>query len=200
MLFTKVNRAVSSLQYQNSRTLSTAATGLAAKWFPNEPKEPQIKTAVPGPKTLDWIKEYEKHSCTLMTNFPIGFPVDHEKSIGCYISDIDGNQYLDVFNSIACLALGYNHPTLTKAAKSDQVGFQLASRLGIGVHPPKEYLDQVQKAFMDVAPKGLNRVYTQMCGSCANESAYKVAIIAYAQKKRGGMGEPATELELGSCM
>ena len=39
-----------------------------------------------------------------------------------------------------------------------------------------------------------------MCGSCANESAYKVAMIAYAQRKRGGMGEAASELELGSCL
>lgn len=30
------------------------------------------------------------------------------------------------------------------------------------------------ESFMSVAPPGQTRVYTAMCGSCANETAYKV--------------------------
>ena len=53
---------------------------------------------------------------------------------------------------------------------------------------------------MDVAPKGMTRVMTQMCGSCSNECAYKLAMITYAQRKRGGMAIPATQEELDSCL
>lgn len=39
-----------------------------------------------------------------------------------------------------------------------------------------------------------------MCGSCANECAYKIAMITYAQRKRGSMTAPATQEEMDSCM
>jgi 4-aminobutyrate aminotransferase/(S)-3-amino-2-methylpropionate transaminase len=52
---------------------------------------------------------------------------------------------------------------------------------------------------MAVAPPGMDRVTTAMCGTCANEGAYKVAIMTYANNKRGVDVGP-TELELCSCM
>ena len=45
-------------------------------------------------------------TCTL-TNM---FAVDTSNSLGNYVSDIDGNQYLDLFMAIASIGLGYNHP------------------------------------------------------------------------------------------
>jgi len=75
----------------------------------------------------------------------------------------------------------------------------LATRAGIGVHPQKEYVDVVKQGFLSVAPKGLNRVMTQMCGSCANECAFKYAMICYAAKKRGGMDFVPTQEDLDSC-
>ena len=38
------------------------------------------------------------------------FPVSLQDSIGNYVADVDGNKYLDVFTSIACIGMGYNHP------------------------------------------------------------------------------------------
>jgi len=37
----------------------------------------------------------------------------------------------------------------------------------------------ILKIISKVAPKGLKRVQTLMCGSCANENAMKVAFIHY---------------------
>lgn len=53
---------------------------------------------------------------------------------------------------------------------------------------------------MDVAPKGLNMVAPAMCGSCAVESAWKYAIINYAQNQRGGVEVPPSEEDMNSCM
>jgi len=39
---------------------------------------------------------------------------------------------------------------------------------------------------MGVAPPGMDRYFPSMCGTCANEGAYKYAILNYAYKKRGG--------------
>ena len=39
-----------------------------------------------------------------------------------------------------------------------------------------------------------------MGGSCSNECAYKLAMITYAQRKRGGMSVAATQEEMDSCL
>ncbi|CAG2063337.1 unnamed protein product, partial [Timema podura] len=50
-----------------------------------------------------------------------------------------------------------------------------------------------------VAPPGLDNVNTMMCGSCANENAYKNIFIWYRRKERGE-DVSFTEEELNSCM
>ena len=119
-------------------------------------------------------------------------PIDNQASIGNYNADLDGNMKLDLFTSIAAIGMGYNHPALLELAESDAVKRQFATRCGLGIHPPKEFLDIVQRAYMDVAPKGMTRVSTAICGSCGNENAYKIAMIAYGAKQRGGLTVPAT--------
>ena len=60
-------------------------------------------------------------------------------SVGNYVADVDGNLYLDVYTSIACIGMGYNHPSLREATKSDTMKRFLATRLGIGINPPMEH-------------------------------------------------------------
>ena len=115
------------------------------------------------------------------------FPIDLDASIGNYIADIDGNRFLDVFTSIACIGMGYNHPVLLEAARSDLMKTVMVNRTGMQIYPPQEYADIHQAAFMDVAPKGMTRCSGAMCGTCSVEAAMKHCFIAYAQAKRGGM-------------
>ena len=56
----------------------------------------------------------------------------------------------------------------------------LTTRTGIGINPIKEQRQINEDAFMAVAPPGMERVVTAMCGTCANEGAYKVAMLNYA--------------------
>ena len=56
-------------------------------------------------------------TCTLTTMFPL----DTSNSLGNYVADIDGNQYLDMFTAIATIGLGYNHPAMLKKAKDEVV-------------------------------------------------------------------------------
>ena len=58
----------------------------------------------------------------------------------------------------------------------------------------------VQSAFLDVAPKGLDRVLGAMCGTCSLETAYKLSFICHAQKKRGGMHVQPSEEDMSSVM
>jgi len=102
------------------------------------------------------------------------------KSLGNYVADTDGNQYLDVFTSIACVGMGYNHPALLEATKRPDLKRSLATRSGQGTAPPKETRELIQQAFLDVAPKGMSRVCGAMCGTCSVEAAMKHAFISHA--------------------
>jgi 4-aminobutyrate aminotransferase/(S)-3-amino-2-methylpropionate transaminase len=46
----------------------------------------------------------------------------------------------------------------------------------------------------------LSQITTLMCGSCANEVAFKAAFMRYQNIKRGGSGVAFTQEELSSCM
>ena len=169
---------------------------VCAKRFPDEPAEPVRKTEYLGPESKNFVEELSKQSCTLTTQFPI----DLDKSVGNYIADADGNQYLDVFTNISQIPFGYNHPGLLEAAKTETMQKVIATRTGMGLNPPKEYLDIAEEAFMSVAPKGMNRFTTAMCGACSVEAAYKMCMINYAQRERGGPTVMPSQEELQSCM
>ena len=49
------------------------------------------------------------------------FPIDTANSLGNYVADVDGNKYLDMFNAIASISLGYNHPVMLEKAKDELV-------------------------------------------------------------------------------
>jgi 4-aminobutyrate aminotransferase/(S)-3-amino-2-methylpropionate transaminase len=153
-----------------------------------------MRTAVPGPASLaarasiDQFQDVRTHH----------FYADYNKSLGNYVVDADGNVLLDVFSQIASLAVGYNNPELLKAAASPEWARFLVNRPALGIMPPADWADLIGDAFMSVAPKGLKQVFTAMCGSCANECAFKAVFMHHMHKKRGGRA--VSEEELASSM
>ena len=166
----------------------------AFKSFPGELAGPNMLTKFPGPKTQASMKTFDER----MDNRAILFPVDLSKSIGNYIADPDGNQYLDVFGNIATVAVGYNHPELLNLHKDEMMQRLMATRPALGIHPHMEWADCVEDTLMSVAPKGMDTVFNTMCGSCSVEVAYKLAFMHAAHLGRGGRDH--NELELSSCM
>ena len=96
--------------------------------------------------------------------------------------------------------MGYNHPNLLEASKTDLMKQVLVTRTGLGINPPMEWEQVLDQAFMDVAPRGMSRVCGAMCGTCSVEATFKLAFISYAQKKRGGMDVMPTQEELETTM
>jgi 4-aminobutyrate aminotransferase / (S)-3-amino-2-methylpropionate transaminase len=94
--------------------------------------------------------------------------------------------FLDTVQSISSRALGYNMPEMHKLAKSDEMAHYLSNRTSLGLYPPKNWPNLLQRAYKNVAPKGFNYVTTTMCGSCAVEGAMKYAFMAHAARDRGG--------------
>ena len=94
-----------------------------------------------------------------------------ERGEGCYLTDADGNEYLDGLSGLFCTNLGHGRSDLTAAAakQMDQLAFY--SNWGFA-HP-----SAIEAASMiaEFAPAGLDRVFFVNSGSEAVESALKLA-------------------------
>jgi 4-aminobutyrate aminotransferase / (S)-3-amino-2-methylpropionate transaminase len=162
--------------------------------FPNEHSGVQIKTEIPGPRSKELLTQLNK----IQHTGAVHFFVDYAASRGNYLVDADGNVFLDILGQISSLPLGYNHPAIVSAMRDPANAAMLAQRPCLGMLPPIDWADRVNRSLMAVAPRGLNEVVTMMCGSCSNENAYKTVFIWYQTKMRGG--QPPTEVDMESCM
>jgi len=108
--------------------------------------------------------------------------------------------FFSSYAQIASIPLGYNNPTLLKAARSDEMINGIINRPALGNFPPTDWADVLKSGILKVAPKGLNQVFTAMAGSDANETAFKAAFMWRRQRDRGGYNVEFTEEELQSAM
>ena len=178
-----------------TRRLATLRQGQLSSAIANhEPAGPSVKTHLPGPNEQALRKRMDNHFQTISMNMF----VDFEKSFGNYMVDIDGNVFLDVYQQISTLPLGYNHPELVEFARSDPMITSTVSRAALGAFPRSDFPDAIEKALVSIAPKGLKNCQTMLCGASANEHAIKQAFIWYQTQKRGG--KPPNDEYLTSCM
>jgi len=70
--------------------------------------------------------------------------------------------------------LGYNSKALIDAASSPEMIQMLVNRPALGVQPHSTWARALEQSVMSMAPKGMTQVFTAMCGTCSNETAYKV--------------------------
>jgi 4-aminobutyrate aminotransferase / (S)-3-amino-2-methylpropionate transaminase len=116
-------------------------------------------------------------------------------SVSCIISHPRVNSY----SQIASIPVGYNNPTLIKAAQSPEIISALVNRPAIGNFPSNQWHDILKEGLMKVAPEGLNNIFTAQSGSEANELAYKASFMLYRRKQRGE-GVEWTQDEITSCL
>lgn len=90
---------------------------------------------------------------------------------------------------------------MLELARSDEFVTAAMNRPAIGSFPPAKWAEWIQTGIgaPQFRPKGLDQVYTTMCGSCANECAFKAVFIAYQARLRGERAT-FTDEELKSCM
>ncbi|XP_063961418.1 4-aminobutyrate aminotransferase, mitochondrial-like [Lytechinus pictus] len=160
-----------------------SASAAAPKLVPDEYDGPLVKTQVPGPKTQELLQRMDNITRNTGT---IQLFADYKASKGNFLVDVDGNRYLDCFNQISSVPLGYNHPALIQAVSSPDLATSMINRSALGVFPPGEYPGRMEEALLSIAPKGLECVQTMMCGSCSNENALKQTFLQYRTKARGG--------------
>jgi len=159
-----------------------------------------MKTECPGPETKRLLQELGQQggmggACALFG--------DYRASSDCYIVDADGNRLLDMFMQIASLPLGYNHPALEQAMQDPLMGSFAHSRAALGLMPPKELPELLEKSALRIAPAGFSRVQLMLCGSSANENVFKAVFFRKRALQRAAAGRGATDFtdeELSTCM
>ena len=118
-------------------------------------------------------------------------PLIIERGKGSYLIDTEGKRYLDGISSIWVNLHGHRHPTLDRAIKGQLNKLAHSSLFGLS-NPPAI---QLARALIQIAPKGLTRVFYSDNGSTAVEIALKMAI-QYWQQRRPDAGPKQTFLHL----
>lgn len=96
------------------------------------------------------------------------YPMVISHGEGAYVTDTDGNRYLDFFAGIAVNALGHAHPNLVKA---------VADQAAKVIHCSNLYYTEVQAQLIEklAALSGLDKIFLANSGAEANEGALKLA-------------------------
>ena len=115
--------------------------------------------------TKELIKIEDDYFINTFTRQPV--VLDHGE--GVKVTDIDGNEYLDMFAGIAVNALGHNHPKLVKAIQEQ------AEKL---IHISSIYYNEPALLYAKklIDRTHFDRIFYSNSGAEANEGAIKLAI------------------------
>ncbi len=118
-----------------------------------------------------WDKEYFWHPFTQMKVYREEENLIFERGEGVYLYDIKGRRFIDAISSLWCNVHGHNHPKLNKAL-IDQLQ-KVAHTTTLGSSNVPAIL--LAKRLVEIAPKGLTRVFYSEDGAEAVEIAIKLA-------------------------
>ncbi|MFG3340244.1 acetylornithine transaminase [Glycomyces sp. NPDC048151] len=118
-----------------------------------------------------------RFSTFLMGNYGLP-PVVLREGEGRYLTDVDGNTYLDMIGGIAVSSLGHNHPALVEAVSTQAA--RLAHTSNLFLHE-KEV--ELAEKLLDLAQLD-GKVFLCNSGTEANEAALKLALLNGAETGR----------------
>ncbi|MFM8635782.1 MAG: adenosylmethionine--8-amino-7-oxononanoate transaminase [Planctomycetia bacterium] len=124
------------------------------------------------------LREYDRHhvwhAFTQMQEYE---PLLIDRGEGCWLVDTEGHRYLDGSASMWCNVHGHRHPRLD-AALAAQAG-RVAHTTNLGLSNPTTV--EFARRLVEIAPRGLEKVFFSGDGSSAIEAALKMAFQFWRQ-------------------
>ena len=134
---------------------------------PVKTKHRRIATQLPHPDSLTTLEALRKFEPQSMRGQP---PLVWERAEDIYVFDKYGNQWIDWSSGVLVTNCGHGAPEV-KQAIIDQVNSGLLHNYVF----PSEERAQLAKMLVELAPKGLDKVFLLTTGSEATECAIKLA-------------------------
>lgn len=135
-------------------------------------RKPKRLTDIPGPKSRAAFGREQKYLAPGLQGFALMAELVMEKGSGSWLTDVDGNEYIDFIGGIGVNGLGHSHPRYVKALQ-DQV-----AKLSVGSFTSEARAKLVEKV-AEHAPgsgeKKLDRLQLYSGGAEAVESAMRLA-------------------------
>jgi adenosylmethionine-8-amino-7-oxononanoate aminotransferase len=101
-----------------------------------------------------------------------------ERADGVHLFDAEGRRYIDGVSSLWCNVHGHRHPAIDIAVKDQLDHVAHTTMLGLS-HPTAI---ELARRLVEIAPRGLSRVFYSDSGSTATEIALKMAFQFWQQK------------------
>jgi 4-aminobutyrate aminotransferase/(S)-3-amino-2-methylpropionate transaminase len=151
-----------------------------------------VRTEIPGPRS----RELMARGAFDMQAFYRAMVFDDAASQGTSLVDVDGNVFLDLFSSFALGALGYNHPRVLAAARSDEMARALANPSSTPFLTAESWIRFTETVERRYAPKGMAKMFCVDGGGEGVEAALKAAFVVFGEKRRAASNRPKNPLEL----
>jgi len=142
------------------------------------PKRPEIKTALPGPKGAEVVAADQQYVTPSYPRPEYKLVADYAK--GVWVTDVDGNTFLDCNAGVAVCSTGHCHPEVVRA-----ISEQAARLIHIcGTDFYYDLMPKLAEKFDKIVPiEGHTRTHFANSGTEAIESALKLAIYATGREK-----------------
>lgn len=135
-----------------------------------KPRQPILKTPLPGPKTAEIMARDKAH---LSTSYMRPYPFVPDHGEGVWLTDVDGNTMLDFFAGIAVSTTGHAHPHVVQAVQKQIEKF---THVCLTDYPQEITTSLAERLVKHVEKPGEKwRVFFSNSGAEAVEAAVKLA-------------------------
>ena len=137
--------------------------------MPTTARRPLIHGRLPGPRATELI---ERDRRAMSPSFTRAYPFVMDKGEGCWVTDVDGNVFLDFTSGIAVTTTGHSHPEVVEAITRQARRFLHMSGTDFYYQVEIELAERLTEAIM---PGGGAKAFFTNSGAEAIEGAMKLA-------------------------
>lgn len=129
-------------------------------------KIPDIKTELPGPKSLEYLEYSKKYEPRSMSE---QVPVVWKRASGVEVEDVDGNKFIDFTSGVLVTNVGHCHPRYVEEMKKQ------AEELYNCYDFVTPWRAMLAKKLVEITPENLGKAFILTTGSETIEAAIKLA-------------------------